>query len=49
MSIHVAVGLVPVNRFDHEVVMVETFYWNRTYDYGNDHQRSIKHIYYLHA
>ena len=50
MSIHVAVSLVPVKRFDHEglrqsqscfVTDEDTFYWNQTYSYVNAHQRSI--------
>ena len=49
MSIYIAVGVVQVKRFDHEgfyqlqkkTLVVETFYWNRTYSYVNAHQRFI--------
>ena len=47
MSIHVAVGLVPVKRFDHEGLhqlqncFAPVFYWNQTYSYMNTHQSSI--------
>ena len=38
MSIHIAVGLVQVKRFDHKTLVVETFYRNRTYSYVNAQQ-----------
>ena len=41
MSIHVAVGLVPVKHFDHKGLHQLQNYWNQTYSYVNAHQRSI--------
>ena len=43
MSIRVAIGLVPVKRFDHKGLhqLQNLIYWNQTYSNVNAHQHSI--------